>query len=105
MATVEPWYVDNDNLIQHSPTDRDGNPVIGATLAVTMYFLDGTEVAGPSWPLDMPESTGVYEVIVDKDELTDIAIGDRLSGRIVIADGAGGDGGRLISYRVMEYPA
>lgn len=51
-------FYDSDNNISVYLTDLNGDPLEGATVEVTVYDEDGTESAGHTWPLSVPEDGG-----------------------------------------------
>lgn len=60
-------YDDSDNLLRVSNLhDQRLDAVLAAgTCQVWVYNIDGTEVAGPTWPLSFDnEGLGVYEIIL-----------------------------------------
>jgi hypothetical protein len=102
--SVESWFVGNDMIVELTPLDANSVAVEGATVTLTMQYLDESEIVAVTlvWPLAMPEvSAGVYRVTIDRLELG-VARGVRMRAIIDLDDGAGTQQQWIEALRVME---
>lgn len=104
---VYPWYLENDNFIEHSPIDRDGNAVTGATVQVTFVdsLQNNTTLSGTTTQTLVENPAGTYAITLDKAFIPGLTFKQRFVGRVTVDDGAGGDAERIIHYLAVYRPA
>jgi hypothetical protein len=69
MTTITLLYIGNDNILEvcHVRQELTGDFLNSATVSVTLFDEDGTEVTGDTWPKPMPyvdSSKGVYRALL-----------------------------------------
>ena len=93
MTCTAVFNVGNSNVVELQTLTNSVTEVAdtAATVTVRVTDLDGTEVTGHIWPLNMPHDTGgTYRVVLDED--LGITVGQRYFVQITATGGSGETG-------------